>query len=200
MLPAPVLPPCSAAQACWVCHGSLCFSFILRWCLGKGHPSCPASAALGCSTPPHPAHIPLAPAPASCCGGGCGETHPSWSRVLSVIACKGTAPLQELPSSVSPSAPFAPYGEGEPLAAVPGVADSAVPGSAPAWGLSIQQNEACSCRGVDVCTRSPGPGPTGVPIESDHPFPASLAPPMPHKDTAHRCLHTCHVHSRHYRQ
>lgn len=30
---------------------------------------------------------------------------------------------------------------------------------------------------------------------SRHPW-----PPMTHKDTAHRCLHTCHVHSRHYRQ
>lgn len=60
---------------------------------------------------------------------------------------------------------------------MPGVGDSAVPGSTPAWGLSTQLNEACSCRGVDVCTHSPGPGPTEVPLSqptlSQHPWPPS---------------------------
>lgn len=72
-----IAPPCSAAQACWVCHGSLCSSVILHRCSDKWHPSCPAPAALGCSTPPHPAHILSCSSPSPALGVGVERTvHP----------------------------------------------------------------------------------------------------------------------------
>lgn len=169
-------PPCSAAQACWVCHGSLYFSFILHRCLGKGHHTCPAPAALGCTTPPRPAHILSCPSPCILLRGWVWRESSILVPCTSCNGMQGNCPSPGTALQCKSISPLCLPGAEEPLAAMPGVGDSAVPGSAPAQGLSIQQNEACSCRGVNVCTHSPGPGPTGQTT-----LPASLAPHDPQR-------------------